>query len=159
MLAACDESWPWGDVADGFQVEVVTAFVPVDLPGVEGVVMSGPTLPADCLESSGAVDAWRPATRDMAALEAGLPAFVRDNAHVEMPDQWRRLDDYRRQYLGRCRNGRRILHVELFPADFSGWPDWRTTQILVSDGGPRHFRVDYDVEAGRFTLINFNGWA
>jgi hypothetical protein len=89
-------------------------------------------------------------------LESKLSEFVRAHAHPEAPDQWKQLPFFMRQYLGVVRGGRSFIYVNLFrlgkPSD-----DWRSHAVVVCDGGPNFFGVEYDLSAGRFHHIGFNG--
>lgn len=112
--------------------------------------------------------AWLPSAEDVLALEAALPAALRPRPELrEMhypgdPDWARAPDGWRRQYVGIVRGGRRFIYGNFLPkrpeegVEF-GAADWRSVPIPVCDGGPVFFGVEYDVDAGRFTQIAFNG--
>jgi hypothetical protein len=102
---------------------------------------------------------WQPGADQIAALEAALPAAL-----TARDDQdWSRFPgDWRRQYVGLVRGGRRYVYGNFFPrrtGDDIGPGRWRTEPVLVCDGGPAFFGVEYDVEAGRITRLDFNGMA
>lgn len=160
MLAACDGGLPWREAA-GPKVcpdwGGPVAFRPVNLVDVEGVVADISIFPPHCEQYPGLkITAWQPTAGDIERLETGIAGYLRDNAHPMAPDQWRRLGDYRRQYFGEIRNGRRYVLVSLFPAHHQ---EWQSYVVFVLDGGPNYFRVEYDVDSGAFTNIDFNGSA
>jgi hypothetical protein len=106
---------------------------------------------------------WQPSGDDIIALEAALPAALRAQpprsglgALDRAPAGWRR------QYVGIVRGGRRFVYGSFLPADASrhGDPDrWRREAVIVCDGGPAFFGVEYDVEARRVTHVAYNGMA
>ncbi|HEX9346325.1 MAG TPA: hypothetical protein VF919_02020 [Gemmatimonadales bacterium] len=54
-------------------------------------------------------------------------------------------------------------HVRIWAASALGSigpaakPDWRAHAVVVCDGGPDFSGVEYDLRAGRFHHIDFNG--
>ena len=103
---------------------------------------------------------WTPSPADIAALERALPAALATQGRPELagaPQGWNR------QYVGIVRGGRRYIYGNFFPEDVTGHsrdPDqWRREPVIVCDGGPSFFGVEYDVEARRFTHFGFNGMA
>lgn len=106
---------------------------------------------------------WQPAEADILALEAALPAALQGqpprsdgSGLARAPEGWRR------QYVGIVRGGRRFVYGSYFPADSTryGDPDrWRREPMIVCDGGPAFFGVEYDAEARRFTHVAYNGMA
>jgi hypothetical protein len=101
--------------------------------------------------------AWRPTTAEILSLEARLPDAMRRVGATEgklthTPAGWRR------QYAGITVGGRRFVYGNFFPArEFSR--DWKTTPVMVCDGGANFFGVTYDVAARRIVDIQFNGVA
>ena len=59
------------------------------------------------------------------------------------------------------RDRRRFIYGNLYPRDLDRHaPDpglWRQEPVIVCDGGPAIFGIEYDVEAGRITQLAFNG--
>ena len=103
---------------------------------------------------------WTPALEDVEALEAALPAALAARPMRDAPD-WARLNaDWRRQYVGLVRGGRRFLYGSFFPrslVDDDETARWRTQAVIVCDGGASFFGVEYDAESGRITHLAFNG--
>lgn len=105
---------------------------------------------------------WQPGADQIAALEAALPAALVASTARDDQDWSRFPGDWRRQYVGLVRGGRRYVYGNFFPrrlSDDIGPGRWRTDPVLVCDGGPAFFGVEYDVEAGRITRLDFNGVA
>jgi hypothetical protein len=147
------------------------------LPVVEGDGFKGVVLPAkaatavlcQCSRSSLGVAAryWTPTADDIAQLEARLPDYLGTKAHRSMPNQWRRLGESLRQYLGVERAGRKLIHVNVLGGEAFSLARrpfkrsaieraWRSTAFNICDGGPDFFGAEYDVAAGKFTRIDFN---
>ena len=103
---------------------------------------------------------WPPSPDDIAALERALPTALAAQGRPELaqaPQGWKR------QYVGIVRSGRRYIYGNFFPEDVtqaSGDPErWRREPVIVCDGGPSFFGIEYDVDSGRFTHFGFNGMA
>jgi len=106
---------------------------------------------------------WQPGEADILALEAALPAALRAQPpRSGASDLARAPQGWRRQYVGIVRGGRRFVYGSFFPADSArhGAPDqWRRETLIVCDGGPAFFGVEYDVEGRRVTHLAYNGMA
>jgi len=106
---------------------------------------------------------WQPTGADIAALEAALPAALRAE-HEAAGHDWSRFPaDWRRQYGGIVRGGRRFVYGNFYPRHIDDGRDdpnrWRREPVMVCDGGAAFFGVEYDVAARRFTHFGFNGSA
>jgi hypothetical protein len=129
--------------------------------GYQGVVVpeaAAPWLLCQCSrEAPGPGTAyWTPNTAHIAELERALPAYVRAQPQAAAI----RLDKEVRQYLGIVRGTHRVVYVNLFPPiDATQSHGWRTDAVLVCDGGPEFFGVEYDIDTHRFTHIAFNSAA
>ena len=104
---------------------------------------------------------WQPGGEDIAALEAALWVAVQAQPRrwpirTVVPNGWLS------QHVGIVRDGRRFVYGNYFPRDVatdgSDPNRWRTEPVIVCDGGPAFFGVEYDVEAGRITHLDFNGF-
>lgn len=100
--------------------------------------------------------AWTPSWTDIAALEAALPAAVaasstgRDLRDPTPPVGWRR------QYVGYVRDGRRFVYGNFYPSR-DEISNWTAEPVIVCDGGPAFFGVEYDAGDRRIVRLNFNG--
>jgi hypothetical protein len=103
---------------------------------------------------------WLPNADDIAGLEAALPPALNaarpaDAEIRSAPQGWRR------QYGGFLRGGRRFIYGNFFPRETGdnrpSDNDWHRAPVMICDGGPVFFGVEYDAEAGRFTQIAFQG--
>lgn len=105
---------------------------------------------------------WQPNGADIAALEAELPAALNGRPEARDRDMTGAPSGWRRQYVGLIRGGRRLVYGNFFPrgpAENSSRFDWRAMPVVVCDGGPVFFGVEYDVAGGRITHLAFNGMA
>jgi hypothetical protein len=112
--------------------------------------------------------AWTPASGDIARLEAALAGAIQARPEIRRshfpgdPDWTRVPQGWRRQYVGIVRDGRRFIYGNFFPrsnmeAAIDEALDWRSRPMAVCDGGAPFFGTEYDVQAGRFSQIAFNG--
>lgn len=97
---------------------------------------------------------WKPAPSDIASLEAALLPALRSK-HAGPGADWTDFPgNWIRQYVGIVRKGRRFIYGNFAPrADYKGLDQ----PLIVCDGGPAFFGAEYDVEAGRFSHMAFNG--
>ena len=111
---------------------------------------------------------WTPGAEDIERLESALADAIRPRAeirrsHYASDPDWARVPlGWRRQYVGIVRGGRRFIYGNFFPRREGelalGEPSWPDTDPrVICDGGAIFFGAEYDVEAGRFTQLAFNG--
>jgi hypothetical protein len=100
---------------------------------------------------------WTPTDAEIRVLEAALPEFLAKS----WPADRGRLDgleQYRRQYFGLSREGRRVIFVNAFCGPFAETlPDWQKRLVTVSDGGGCFFQVYYDPSTKEFRDLRVNG--
>lgn len=130
------------------------------------VVLPAATVPAvlrQCSRQSPTAGegSWQPSAGEIVALEAAAAAALRARQETNDPDWSGFPDNWRRQYVGLVRGGRRFIYGDAYPRDVdrhardSG--QWQREPAIVCDGGPSFFGVEYDVEAGQITQLAFNG--
>lgn len=108
---------------------------------------------------------WTPNRQQIAELEKALPAAL-----AAEPSHGRDLGSvktFRRQYAGFLIGSRRIIYVNAFPPEVGGpnkeGPpaarsfDWHKQPVMVCDGGPAFFGVEYDPATKAFQHFEFNG--
>ncbi len=127
----------------------------------DAVVMPASAIPqllAQC--SRDAPDAgqgtWSPSWADVAALEAALPAALAASSMGKALQSPTPPEGWRRQYVGYVRNDRRLVYGNFYPSR-DEIPNWRTEPVIVCDGGPAFFGVEYDARARRILRVDFNG--
>lgn len=117
---------------------------------------------------------WQPGPAEIARLEKLLPAFM---SRQETPRDYKLLPEYYRQYVGVVRGGKKSICVNFFHESFvqsmrsvplfdpvtkkptlkRSEDFWKHDPIIVFDGGAYFFNVQFDVEAGSFHSLRFNG--
>ena len=104
-----------------------------------------------------AANYWTPGPADIAKLESALPAALppvsnwRGKVLSNAPQGWLR------QYVGFLRGGRRFIYGNFFPDTPDERAHWRHAPIMVCDGGPAFFGVEFDANRGVITDVEFNG--
>jgi hypothetical protein len=102
---------------------------------------------------------WTPSQSDIAELEPRLARFL--NARLKQDAELTALEPfgvarYVRKYSGLLWEGRRVIAI--CGATLEHWDergDWRTTPLLVMDGGSSHFGALYDPATGNFDYFEF----
>lgn len=132
----------------------------------DAVVLPGAAIPAMLRQCSrqaptAGEGGWQPGAADIAAVETAAAAALRERHASGDPDWSRFPRDWRRQYVGIVRGGRRFIYGNFYSRgvdeDARDPDQWRREPIIVCDGGSAFFGVEYDVEAGRLTQLAFNG--
>ena len=116
------------------------------------------TMTAIDVLGEGVEDTWTPSAADIAALEAGLPAFLQTAENPWLQDDppiWERVPDYMRQYLGIVEDGQQIIYANFFCT--INEMDWHSEYVFVMDGGDCFFQVKYNPESGEFFDLSVNG--
>jgi hypothetical protein len=130
----------------------------VHAAGAEGVVLPAEAAPiALCpcrrrIPVGASVGYWTPSEATIAKMERALPDAVQK--YGELPSI---LSRSRRQYVGVIRHDHRAIYVNLFPKEHE--PAWRSKVVRECVWDNRFFGVEYDVDAGTFTHIAFQGTA
>jgi hypothetical protein len=90
-----------------------------------------------------ATEFWTPTKEDVLAAEDQITAYLKKNPKFHMPDLWRKLPEYSRQYLGIVVNGHRRIFCTFFCSADLPLTD---KPFVEFDGGECFFRVQYDVD-------------
>lgn len=73
----------------------------------------------------------------------------------------RRLKNHGYQYAGLIINNKKYIYINAFhmdsEEDLERYKDWKTTPVIVCDGGENYWGVLYDVENGTFSQLSMNG--
>lgn len=103
--------------------------------------------------------AWSPSPSQIRDLELRLP-----NAISKQRKHDGRSMDVVRQYAGFISSGRKIIYVNALPRrdTESQMPDeppedWKHKALVMCDGGPQFFGVEYDPQTKAFSNFAFNG--
>jgi hypothetical protein len=136
--------------------------------GVRGVVLPSTVARRDLsLRRKDVEDFWVPSDDDVAELEAGIrdalkarvtevttqqPSADRDAEIAALNHALEHLGESLRQYAGIVVNGARRVLVNAFPEDTYCYRD---TLVVVDDGGPWFWRIQYDVKLRQFLHFEF----
>lgn len=100
--------------------------------------------------------AWLPTEAEIARVDAAMPEVLTTAGHDEAAAAFAsRL----RQYVGIVRGGRKFVYVNVADKQMAQGLDWRSTPIIVCDGGSTFFGVEIDVETLKITHFSSNGYA
>jgi hypothetical protein len=74
------------------------------------------------------------------------------------------IKDYCFQYVGLVINNKKYIYINAFQIESahdldSFYKDWKTSPVIVCDGGDSFWGVLYDLETGLFTKLSINGAA
>jgi hypothetical protein len=89
---------------------------------------------------------WNPSSQQITQLEAKLKAEFLTSKNLPKK---RSLEQLHRQYAGFIAAGRKIIFVNFIPDDITGI-DWQSEAVLMCDGGPGFWSVEYEVNTKRF---------
>ncbi len=126
------------------------AFQRFAMPGVQGLIV-GETEAGRfyaAITGSTAERYFTPDKSTIIALESRLPAYLRSKAPAGSGPR-KRLRDYRRQYLGVRRDGKRLVFANFFCETHR--TDWTRKPIAVDDGGDCYFQVLYNPKRRSFS--------
>ena len=98
-------------------------------------------------------DLWTPTEDDVLQLEAGLSAYLEQNAEPEHKRIWQELAEYKRQYVGIVQDGQNKIHTSFFCDSVN----FDTTRMMVAGGGDCYFQVIYNIEEDLFSSLNVHG--
>ena len=125
-------------------------------PSGRGVIFSGSVASKFAKQCSRAdvVGNWvsAPSQAEIKALEAALPLWMETDALLE----WEKsFDAYHYQYGALKRDGQRLIYVNAAPVSY--YSDWEREPVMVCDGGPSFWSVEWNPETGKFQNDSFNG--
>jgi hypothetical protein len=95
--------------------------------------------------------AWTPDEKSIHSFERGLSSFLKIARPPEDPDLYRKISQYKRQYIGKLRRRKRALFV-VFACQTP--PDWQNTVRIRKDGGSCFFEVEYDLPSGSYQNLH-----
>lgn len=136
--------------------------IPIYFGEAEGVIFYAQTASYSGIEleyDDTVTGYWTPEQAQVRELEDGIVPFLEASI---APDHyqygfWEDLDDYKRQYFGLTFGDRDLIYANYFCAD--DFEHWRTSYVLVMDGGACFFQVLYDPADGTFSDLRINGVA
>ncbi len=111
---------------------------------------------------------WTPTPREADAAYKCVQVFFRGSAQrdrlfaTQALEILRHRREYRVQFYGMHRNGRKIIYCNFFPTKSPGceadpYRDVTTELLEVSDGGSSYWHIDYDPSSKRCSNFIPNG--
>jgi hypothetical protein len=102
-------------------------------------------------------------------------ALVATQAYLEKPDsfyEYQKLEikkilkhtkEYRVQFVGVERDGKKYIWCNFFPVPRKGqedtFKDWKRQEVMMEDGGFRYWQIEYDPKTGKCHKFSSNGYA
>src|SRR5262249_42605210 len=102
---------------------------------------------------------WTPDLHAVTEFERGLREFVRHARPAEAPELYKKLDQYKRQYIGIVVDGRNEELSVFFFCHIDDEDAYRSRFIMVSDGGSCFFDVRFNVRTREYLRLSVNGEA
>jgi len=113
-------------------------------------------------------ESWTPtadqAQKALASMHSFLskPATTNEYQLREIKKILANSRNYRVQFVGMIRDGRKIIWCNFFPAAGEGkdeFQDWRKERVEVEDGGFYYWKIEYDPATGECSKFYPNGYA
>ena len=96
---------------------------------------------------------WTPTKEQVMKAEEKIEEYLKNNPVSNAHDLWRKLPDYKRQYVGVIVDG----HKRIF-CNFYCWNKRLSDKpVFVFDGGACFFRIEYDVDNQKCYNFETNG--
>jgi len=113
-------------------------------------------------------ESWTPtadqAQKALASIQSFLakPATTNEYRLREIKKILANSRNYRVQFIGIIRDGRKIIWCNFFPAAGEGkdeFRDWRKERVVVDDGGFYYWQIEYDPATDKCSRFYPNGYA
>ena len=108
---------------------------------------------------------WKPSVDDTQKALATIQVFL-ENTNLsnnrtknEIKKIQEHAKEYRVQFVGIVRDGKRLVLCNFFRADDVDEPDWRHNEVRVMDGGFWYWRIEYDPSVEKCLNFSSNDYA
>jgi hypothetical protein len=108
---------------------------------------------------------WKPSAEEaqkaLAAIQKFLekPSSTNDWTKREIEKIQEHAKEYRVQFVGIVRDGKRLIWCNFFPAAGAFGADWKREEVRVMDGGFWFWQIEYDPNTGKCLNFSSNGYA
>ena len=108
---------------------------------------------------------WKPSAEEtqkvLAAVQTFLerPSSTNDWTKREIKKILDHAKEYRVQFVGVVRDGKRLIWCNFFPAADAFGADWKRQEVRVMDGGFWFWQIEYDPSAEKCLNFSSNGYA
>jgi hypothetical protein len=140
------------------------------LPVLESRAVAG--LDADIPKANRAIltsGRWTPSAEEtqkaLVAIQVYLekPGFEDEYMKGEIKEILKHAKEYRVQFVGVERDGKKYIWCNFFPVPPKGkedhHPDWKRRKVFVLDGGCDYWRIECDPRTGKCDNFSSNGYA
>ena len=90
------------------------------------------------------------------------PGTTDDYSMTDIKMILKHTKEYRVQFLGAIRDGKKVIWCNFFPAPRGGrddFQDWKQEKVKVEDGGFWFWHIDYDLNTNKCLEFHSNGVA
>jgi hypothetical protein len=98
---------------------------------------------------------WNPTKDDVLKAEEQIETYLKTDAKL-YPNIWRKLPNYKRQYLGIIVNGHKRIFCNFFCFNDEPLTD---KPVFWKDGGDCYFQIEYDLNDAKCYNLRVNGEA
>ncbi len=105
---------------------------------------------------------WKPSADEAKKALAAIQSFLERPStneweRAEIPKILQHTREYRVQFVGVVRDGKRLIWCNFFPARDGGFKNWQREEVRVLDGGFWFWQIEYDPETGKCLNFSSNG--
>lgn len=101
---------------------------------------------------------WTPTKDDVIKAENKLAAYLKDKKPKYSLDLWKKLPEYKRQYVGVIIGEKKMIWINLFHKNYIADTNdkWQREPVKVFDGGDQFFNIMYDLKTESFSDLFIN---
>jgi len=132
----------------------------VDTPDYKGAIVPAGEAPRHRYLSKHYKDFWTATPEQVAKAEGRISAFIKSSSSSQAPEIRRKLNRFRRQYVGYTTDGEKRILCSFLPGVREGRDPFvglRRSFIKVYDGGPSFWQIEYRVEKDECDHFNVDG--
>ncbi len=103
---------------------------------------------------------WAPAQQDVLRIEYRLATYLKYRKPEQDEELFKKLPQYKRQYVGIVTGGKKKIWINLFHNDFlrktRNKNKWKNSPLCVDGGGAAFFSIIYDLKTEGFSDFSLN---
>ncbi len=103
-----------------------------------------------------ATEFWTPTKEEVLKAEEKIEEYLRSDP-ARYAELWRKLPNYKRQYVGIIVNGHKRIFCNFFCSKTFFPSEYLSVPLVVDDGGECFFRIEYDLGDKKCYNFNANG--
>jgi len=132
----------------------------VDTPDYKGAIVPAEEAARHRYLSKSYKDFWTPTPEQVARAETRISAFIGNSSGPQVSEIRRKLNRFRRQYVGYTTDGEKCMLCSFLPGVREGGDPFaglRRSFIKVYDGGPSFWQIEYRVEKDECDNFHVDG--